>query len=377
MKVNFLVPTTGITGGIRVIFEHANRLAARGYEINIIYPYVLGREAGTKEKIIGRLKKIRRAIFALADLNKIKWFDLNPKIKVIRVPDLSEKYIPEADATIATANETADWLALCSAQKGEKYYFIQDYETWTRDKEKVDATWRLPLKKIVISGWLKKIGEEKFKERIYGVVPNGVNIEDFDNPKKKFNKNKKVLLMYHLLEKKGFKDGLEAFSKAQKKHPEISLVLFGAYPLKEKELLGFKYYFQPSRERLRELYSTSDIFLWPSRAEGYGLPPMEAMASKCAVISTDTGAVREYAIPGESVILVPALRPGLMASELIGLIEDEEKLKKIALNGYDKIKEFGWERASKILESIINPFFSGGQEPLLDGGGKRKGADRK
>jgi len=353
MKINFLIPTTGITGGIKVIFEYANRLVDWGHEINIIYPYVLNKNASGKEKIFGKLKRIRHSFYKLFISDIIKWFKLDIRVKIIRVPNLSAKYIPNADATIATANQTADWLVEYPKDKGDKFYFIQDYETWTRPKEQVDATWKMPLKKIVIAKWLEKLAKEKFNEKIYGIVPDGVDFKNFYNNKKIFNKKRRIFMMYHIFEKKGFEDGLRAFKIAKDKHPEISLVLYGAYKLRNWTLKDVDYYYKPTEGKLRELFSESDIFLWPSRVEGFGIPPMEAMACKCAVITTDTGAIREYAISGKTAIIVPPKRSDLMAVELIQLIEDDDKLSGISLGGYDYIRNFGWEKSSKILENIL------------------------
>lgn len=353
MKINFLIPTTGITGGIRVVFEHANKLAEWGHEINIIYPYVLSKNASNKEKIFGKLKRIKRIFLKLSNSDRITWFNIDLRIKIIKVPNLSAKYIPDADVTIATANQTADWLVEYPKDKGEKFYFIQDYETWTRSNEQVDATWKMPLKKIVIAKWLEKLAKEKFNEKIYGIVPDGVDFKNFYNHKKIFNKKRRIFMMYHIFEKKGFADGLKAFNIAKNKHPEISLILYGAYKLKGGLLKNIDYYYKPTGEKLRELFSTSDIFLWPSRVEGFGIPPMEAMACKCAVISTDTGAIREYAIPDKTAIIVPPERPDLMAEKLIDLIEDENKLRNISLDSYNYIQNFSWGKSSKIFSNIL------------------------
>ena len=356
MKINFLVPTTGITGGIRVVFEHANNLIKLGHDVTIIYPFILSVNAGKIETAKGWAKRAKRKILGLFDLDKITWFALSEKVKILRTPDLSAKFIPSADATIATANETADWLADYPEDKGEKFYFIQDYETWTRPKDKVNATWKLPLKKIVIAEWLKNLASEKFNEDVAGVVFNGVDQEKFYNNEKKFNNSKKFLMMYHVLEKKGFLDGLEAFNIAKRKHPDITLTLFGAYRLKRNFGKNIEYFYRPSVEKLRELYSESDIFLWPSREEGFGLPPLEAMACKCAVIATATGAVKDYAVHNESAVIVPPSRPDLMAEEIIKFINDDNKIKKISLAGFNKASEFSWEKSTQALIDILSKY---------------------
>jgi len=353
MKINFLIPTTGLTGGIKVIFKHANNLTDMGHQVNIIYPFVLNQNAQYKEKMLGYLKKIRRFFLRVIGKDKIEWFHLKSQIKVLRVFDLNSKNIPNADITVATANETADWLQNYPPTKGKKFYFIQDYEVWSRDREMVDATWKMPIKKIVIANWLRDLGEKKFQEKIYGYVPNGVDLKKFYNHQKVFGQPQQILMMYHILPKKGTVDGLRALSFVREKYPKTKLTLFGYYRPRISLPKKTSFFYRPNPSTLRKLYSLADIFLWPSQVEGFGLPPMEAMACKCAVICTDTGAIRDYAIPNRTVIIVPPQRPDLIAQKIIDLIENREKTKKISLSGAKKMKEFTWEKSSQKLEKIF------------------------
>jgi len=228
LRINFLVPTTGLTGGIKVIFWHANGLAKRGHQITIIHPLVLLKRATIKDNLRGILKFFKYQFLKLINQDRIRHFDLDSRVKIVRVANLSEKFIPDADITVATANETADWLIDYSSAKGEKFYFIQDYETWTRSPQEVGATWKMSLKKIVISSWLKDLAENKFQENIYGVVSDGLDFNIFIDRPKTFNKDKRILMQYHHLPKKGLDDGLKAFRLARNKHPEIKLFLYGA-----------------------------------------------------------------------------------------------------------------------------------------------------
>jgi hypothetical protein len=151
---------------------------------------------------------------------------------------------------------------------------------------------------------------------------------------------------------KGVEDGIKSFEIARKKHPEIKLVMFGLK--KGKELPEYcEFHEDLSQDKIRETYSSCDIFLFPSRKEASANPPREAMACKCAVVGTTAGGITDYAVSGETALLSAPGDIQSLADNLIRMIEDEGLLKRISLAGYEKIKEFSWENLTKKLESII------------------------
>jgi len=354
MKINFLIPFIGLTGGNKVIFEYANRLSLRGHQITIIYPTNLLPNLSMKQLIFNYLKSWRRDILALWDRQLVFWFPFEKNIKIIKVRNLAAKNIPLGDICVATANETADWLLDYPVDRGRKFYFIQDYEDWSRPLEKVDATWKMPFKKIVIASWLKDLAKNKFREEVAGLIYDGVDLKIFNNLLTK-NKNSrpKILMMYHKLAKKGVVDGLAAFQKAQEKYPEIELEMFGSYQPGPEVPANITFHRQPSPQKLSQLYHSADIFLWPSRYEGFGLPPLEAMACGCAVISTDTGAIREYACDGENVIIVPSNEPDQLAGALIDLLSNDEKRARLGKNASQAAQKFNWDNSTEKLEKIF------------------------
>lgn len=354
MKINFLIPTTGLTGGVKVIFYHATNLIKFGHQVCLIHPFILDKKSNFKDKILAVLKFFKYKTFDFLNLNSISFFELPREIKIKRVFNLKEENIPEADITVATANQTADWLVDYPRTKGEKFYFIQDYETWTRDKNLVDATWKMPLKKIVISSWLKNLAQNYFNEKIFGLVPDGLDLKIFNPENRTKNKSLKILMQYHPLEKKGFIDGLAAFLMAKQEIPDIDLTIFSAYPLPKRLKRQYEFYYRPKLNKLKELYCSTDIFLWPSRVEGFGLPPMEAMACGCAVISTDTGAIRDYSIPDETVILTPPNQPEIMAGKIICLANSKNKMEKIGRAASERMKQFDWQDSTRKLEKIFS-----------------------
>jgi hypothetical protein len=107
----------------------------------------------------------------------------------------------------------------------------------------------------------------------------------------------------------------------------------------------FEYHYRPTRERLRKIYSSCDIFLCPSWYEGLGMPAMEAMACRCSLVTTDTGGCLDYAIDGQTALVSLPQDVNGLSKNLTRLLDDEELLRVLSENGYRKIDEFDWDES--------------------------------
>jgi glycosyltransferase involved in cell wall biosynthesis len=387
MRVTFVLPgIISLSGGSRVVFEYANRLADMGHEVCVVYsllpPRVVhGPAMGEIREDIGALRGLFRG-------NPVTWFDL--KAKLVRVPslDIAERLMPDADAVVATAWETAYAVSRLSDSKGKKFYFIQHYEAWGlwddegcwaeaerigRDddiclamadvvpkdarlkeyKEAVDRTYKLPLTKITISSWLKRLAEEKFGEHVEGPVINGINTDVFyPDPSVPAKKGLSILMPYRKYRNKGTEDGIKALGVVSEKRPGIEFTMYGEKrPDSLPEWISFAE--SPTDNELRRLYSDAGIFVCPSRVEGFGLTPMEASACGCAVVATNVGAVPDYAVDGRSILATPPRDPDALAAAIIRLIDNEDERRSIAERGNEYVKRFTWEKATDLLEGIL------------------------
>jgi glycosyltransferase involved in cell wall biosynthesis len=102
---------------------------------------------------------------------------------------------------------------------------------------------------------------------------------------------------------------------------------------------------------LAELYRRCAVFCYPSLAEGFGLPVLEAMAAGAPVLTSNVSSMPEvggraaaYADPGDTASI---------AGELRALLEDPERREALARAGVARAAEFSWTRfAGEVLESL-------------------------
>ena len=113
-------------------------------------------------------------------------------------------------------------------------------------------------------------------------------------------------MLYSETQVKGSHDGIRALEMAKRQAPQLAAVLFGVSARPKNLPPWIEYFSQPGIEELvGDIYNGSSIYLCPSWTEGWHLPPAEAMACGCAVVSTDIGGVRDYAEHGVTALLSP------------------------------------------------------------------------
>lgn len=349
MRITFVLPDIGVCGGVKAVFEFANYLHKRGHEVWVAYPLILAYPARTTFYNIRHFgRKMEEALGRIKHAFSRRWFDL--KANLIRVPVLAERYIPDADIVVATSWPTAYCVSKYSASKGEKFYLVQHYETWDGPEKLVNDSYRLGLRIIVNSTWLKNILEDKLGIEVEELIPHSPDPAFYPENRERAGRVLRILMPHRKGEWKGVADGIAAFKRAKKECPNIHLVMFGLGGGSDvPEWVEF--HKNPCQDELRKIYNSCDIFLFPSWHEGFGMPPMEAMACKRAVVTTNVGAVSDYAIADKTAIICPPRSPELLAKGIIKLIKNRRLLNQISEAGYNYIvKNFSWERSTRALE---------------------------
>ena len=93
------------------------------------------------------------------------------------------------------------------------------------------------------------------------------------------------------------------------------------------------------------LYAGAAVFVFPSLYEGFGLPPLEAMASGVPVVTSNRASMPEVA--GGGATLLDPERPDMTAETLASLLDDQNARAELALRGFQRAGHFTWEAAAR------------------------------
>jgi len=98
-------------------------------------------------------------------------------------------------------------------------------------------------------------------------------------------------------------------------------------------------------EDLPALYRLADVFAYPSRYEGFGLPPLEAMACGTPVVCADAASLPE--VVGDAALRVPPGDLEAWAAALLRILEDESLRRRLQVEGPARARRFTWEETAR------------------------------
>lgn len=354
MKINFIVPEISRTGGINIIFQYANRLTDRGHDVMMYSPVIPFNLHKNRIKLYYLKYQVRYAINWLKKgANKLPDNIFPYKFKIRFVPVMHNIFVRDAGASIATSWPTSYPVSNFSISKGKKFYLVQDYEIWNSNERSVNRSYTLPLKKIVASKHMQDLLMDKFQSESE-LIYIGLDYNRFKNPDKKYNNPKRILFSDHSLPNKNVEGAIYTCEKLKKEYPELK---FRSFALRQYHQMPdyIEFIENPGDEEITGIYSESDILIFPSKYEGFGSPPSEAMACKCAVVANAVAAIPEYSINNVTAILTdPSDKDGLYKGVKY-LLETPGQIERISIAGYNHIRKFlDWDKSVVLFEKFIS-----------------------
>jgi N-acetyl-alpha-D-glucosaminyl L-malate synthase BshA len=192
----------------------------------------------------------------------------------------------------------------------------------------------------------------KIKDEIK-VIPNFIDMSLYKQEcnqvlRDKFAKKEEAILVHisNFRKVKRVQDVVKIFEKVNKKVPsKLFMIGDGPERLKAEQLcrkLGIAKHvrFLGKLKVIEKFLCIADVFVLPSKTESFGLVALEAMASKVAVISTNSGGLPEVNIDGETGCLSDVGDVKKMANDTIALLKDTEKLNQFKNNALAHAKTF-------------------------------------
>jgi len=324
LRIAYVTEGTGVGGGHRDIFEHLNRLLDRGHEVSL---YTLGEQPD--------------------------WFELRVPVHSFEYyEELVEALAPLRAIKVATWWNTSAPVWQASVLHGIPAYFVQDIETSyypddERTRHAVIDSYRPEFRYMTISQWnrerLRELGLDA------ELIPPGIDLENFRPLPDARRREDMVLALGRSNPLKNLPLTVDGWRGLPEPRPE--LCLFGIEPELASEP-GMRHVQAPSDEQVNELFNEATVFIQTSTHEGFALPPLEAMAAGCAVVTTDAHGNRDFCVDGEN-CLMPEPDPGAVSAALGRLLSDPALRERLGRAGIATAADYAWELRIDALERFF------------------------
>jgi len=108
-------------------------------------------------------------------------------------------------------------------------------------------------------------------------------------------------------------------------------------------------------EDLPELYNLADVFLFPSQYEGFGLPPLEAMACGTPVVTSNRASLPE--VVGDAGITTDPDDVDVIANHLVRILSNESLGRQLRDDGLQRAEQFSWQQTAEQLQEIYREVY--------------------
>ncbi|MEO9576775.1 MAG: glycosyltransferase family 4 protein [Tateyamaria sp.] len=348
MKITFIMFSNALNGGNRVIGLVASELVARGHDVEIFkLPHKKPRLKAVLRNYIQHGEGLRKRVdgpFLDRIMDRVTTLETR---RPVRDADL-----PDADVVIATWWETAPWVNALSSRKGAKAYFMQDYGAPGQELDALIPTWKMPFTFITLNRRLQAMIKAQNLDAPVAIMSNAVDHSLFNAPPRVRGMPPTIGLLYRGKQSKGMDIAAKALTRIRQEIPGVKVVAVGN---NKKQLPDWVDLVEkPDDQTLIEIYRSCDLWLFPSRMEGFGLPIIEAMACRTPVISTRVGGAEDVITDGVNGCLVDIDDWNTMATRAIDVLNGPTgDWLKMSQAAHEAVSGHTWSDAVDVFEAAL------------------------
>ncbi len=326
MNITYLMEDTELSGGIRIQLAHADALIARGHRVRIV------------TKGLPLTWRATRAEWVYVD----NFLDYRAKDDDFVVGT----FWPTVPAAYEIAGKRA--VHLCQGYEGA-------FSAYEAIKEQIDAAYRLPIPKLVVSKHLADVCRQFSGDVTW--IGQVVDDELYRDRTPREHEPLRVLLSGQSQgDMKGIPDGYGAAAHARWFHQKFDLIRVSPWaPSREEPLDSVQeFHVALTTAEMTRLMHSCDVLLAPNHgAEGFGLPAAEAMASGVPVILTEIPSYLSWDETRDYALFAPERNPVELGERLIEMLSDEALRERLRRRGRGVAEQWRSANVADRLESFF------------------------
>ncbi|MHC1760372.1 MAG: glycosyltransferase [Negativicutes bacterium] len=336
LKIGYILPHRNLTGGLKMLLEQMNQLQKRGHKVFAI----LRDHQGSK---------------VLPD-----WYNTKVTKTILALPGKPyTNYVQDCDVLVA-----GWWEQLAELSQGDipVVYWEQGHEALFGDCNNLSRT--SALQKCLLDNYssnvyfasasttIQKILKIRYQV-VSSVIPNFIDTE-FYFPIHHSCRNNILMVGNPALQFKGFDVALRSLQWLWNQGNQFNVTwVCQVKPHVQKISFPLSIIVQPAQTELANYYRNADIFLFTSWYEGFGMPPLEAMASGTPVVTTDCGGNNEYIQPGNNALVADPGDIKSLAEGMAVLLHNEPARKTLATHGRKSAERFNSLNTISKMENLL------------------------
>lgn len=329
MNIAYLLEDTDQSGGVRVQLAHADALIARGH----------------------RVRLVTKGLPLTWRSSRAEW---------IYVDDFRQYDASGDDFLIGTFWITVPFAYELARQYGKRaVHLCQGYEgafsAYENIREQIDATYRLPIPKLVVSRSLIDVCKRFHDDVTY--IGQVVEEEFYRAVTPREHEPLRVLVSGQAqADLKGIQDAYGAVAHARWFHQKLDLIRVSPWaPSREEPLDAVQeFHVALTTSEMTRLMHSCDVLIAPNhREEGFGLPAAEAMAAGIPTIVTSIPSYLSFDATHDYALFAPESNAIEMGERLIELLGDDALRERLRVRGREVAEQWRIEHVADRLESFF------------------------